>query len=403
LSINANIVLKANNFGGWGMKLHEHQAKEIFAKYGIPVPEGKAAFTLEQAKEIAEELGEFPLVVKAQVHCGGRGKAGGVKIVKNMEELEEAVTSLLGKILKTFQCPDGKPVTRVLIEKATNIDKEYYVAITLDRSKSKPVLMASAAGGMEIEEIVKENPDAIIIETIDPELGLMPYQARKMAFKLGLPVKEASKIFLKMWEIYKDLDASLVEINPLVTTKEGKVVALDAKMDLDDNALFRHPDLAELEDEEQLPPQEREAKKYNLNYVKLNGNIGCMVNGAGLAMTTMDIVKLAGGEPANFLDVGGGANVEQIANAFRILMGDPDVKVVFINIFGGILRVDRLARGIIEASKMVEIRVPIVARLEGTNAEEGRKLLLESGLNIIPVEDMWEGAKKAVELAKDSC
>jgi len=384
------------------MKLHEHQAKEIFAKYGIPVPEGKAAFSIEQAKEIAEELGEFPLVVKAQVHCGGRGKAGGVKIVKNMDELEEAVSSLLGKTLKTFQCPDGKPVTRVLIEKATNIDKEFYAAITLDRSKSKPVLMVSAAGGMEIEEIVKENPDAIIIETIDPELGLMPYQARKLAFKLGLPVKDASKIFLKMWEIYKDLDASLVEINPLVLTKEGKVVALDAKMDIDDNALFRHHDLAELEDEEQLPPQEREAKKYNLNYVKLNGNIGCMVNGAGLAMTTMDIVKLAGGEPANFLDVGGGANVEQIANAFRILMGDPDVKVVFINIFGGILRVDRLAKGIIEASKMVEIRVPIVARLEGTNAEEGRKLLLESGLDIIPVKDMWEGAKKAVELAKES-
>ncbi len=384
------------------MKLHEHQAKEIFAKYGIPVPEGKAAFTVEQAKEIAEELGEFPLVVKAQVHCGGRGKAGGVKIVKNMDELEEAVVSLLGKTLKTFQCPDGKPVTRVLIEKATDIDKEFYAAITLDRSKSKPVLMASAAGGMEIEEIVKENPDAIIIETIDPELGLMPYQARKMAFKLGLPVKETAKIFLKMWEIYKELDASLVEINPLVLTKEGKVVALDAKMDIDDNALFRHPDLAELEDEEQLPPQEREAKKYNLNYVKLSGNIGCMVNGAGLAMTTMDIVKLAGGEPANFLDVGGGANVEQIANAFRILMGDPDVKVVFINIFGGILRVDRLAKGIIEASKMVEIRVPIVARLEGTNAEEGRKLLLESGLNIIPVKDMWEGAKKAVELAKEA-
>jgi len=384
------------------MKLHEHQAKEIFAKYGIPVPEGKVAFTVEQAKEIAEELGEFPLVVKAQVHCGGRGKAGGVKIVKNMDELEEAVANLLGKTLKTFQCPDGKPVTRVLIEKATNIDKEYYAAITLDRSKSKPVLMASAAGGMEIEEIVKENPDAIIIETIDPELGLMPYQARKMAFKLGLPVKEAAKIFLKMWEVYKENDASLVEINPLVVTKEGKVVALDAKMDLDDNALFRHPELAELEDEEQLPPQEREAKKYNLNYVKLNGNIGCMVNGAGLAMTTMDIVKLAGGEPANFLDVGGGANVEQIANAFRILMGDPDVKVVFINIFGGILRVDRLAKGIIEASKMVEIRVPIVARLEGTNAEEGRKLLLESGLNIIPVKDMWEGAQKAVELAKQA-
>ncbi len=384
------------------MKLHEHQAKEIFAKYGIPVPEGKVAFSLDQAKDIAEELGEFPLVVKAQVHCGGRGKAGGVKIVKNMEELEDAVANLLGRTLKTFQCPDGKPVTRVLIEKATNIDKEFYTAITLDRSKSKPVLMASAAGGMEIEEIVKENPEALIMETIDPELGLMPYQARKMAFKLGLPVREAAKIFLKMWEVYKENDASLVEINPLVLTKEGNIVALDAKMDIDDNALFKHPELAELEDEEQLPPQEREAKKYHLNYVKLNGNIGCMVNGAGLAMTTMDIIKLAGGEPANFLDVGGGANVEQIANAFRILMGDPDVKVVFINIFGGILRVDRLAKGIIEASKMVEITVPIVARLEGTNAEEGRKLLLESGLNIVPVKDMWEGAQKAVELAKQS-
>ncbi len=382
------------------MKLHEHQAKEIFAKYGIPVPEGKVAFSLKEAKEVAQELGEYPLVVKAQIHCGGRGKAGGVKIVKNEEELEEAVNNLLGKVLKTFQCPDGKPVNRVLIEKATNIDKEYYLAITLDRSKSKPVIMVSAAGGMEIEEIVKENPDAIIIETIDPELGLMPYQARELAFKLGLPVKEFANIALKLYKIYSDLDASLVEINPLVLTKEGNLVALDAKLDIDDNALFRHKDLEEMEDESQIPELEAEAKKYGLNYIKLNGNIGCMVNGAGLAMATMDIIKLAGGEPANFLDVGGGANVEQIANAFRILMADPDVKAVFINIFGGILRVDRLAQGLIEASKLVELKVPVVARLEGTNVEEGKKLLQESGLNFIIAEDMWDGAKKAVELVK---
>ncbi len=382
------------------MKLHEHQAKEIFAKYGIPVPEGKVAFSLKEAKEIAQELGEYPLVVKAQIHCGGRGKAGGVKIVKSEEELEEAVNNLLGKVLKTFQCPDGKPVNRVLIEKATNIDKEYYLAITLDRSKSKPVIMVSAAGGMEIEEIVKENPDAIIIETIDPELGLMPYQARELAFKLGLPVKEFASIALKLYKIYSDLDASLVEINPLVLTKEGNLIALDAKLDIDDNALFRHKDLEGMEDESQIPELEAEAKKYGLNYIKLNGNIGCMVNGAGLAMATMDIIKLAGGEPANFLDVGGGANVEQIANAFRILMADPDVKAVFINIFGGILRVDRLAQGLIEASKLVELKVPVVARLEGTNVEEGKKLLQESGLNFIIAEDMWDGAKKAVELAK---
>ncbi|GAB6065128.1 ADP-forming succinate--CoA ligase subunit beta [Aquifex pyrophilus] len=381
------------------MKLHEHQAKEIFAKYGIPVPEGKVAFSLKEAKDVAEELGEFPLVVKAQIHCGGRGKAGGVKVVKDMDELEKAVEGMLGKVLKTFQCPDGKPVNRVLIEKATNIDKEYYLAITLDRSKSKPVIMVSAAGGMEIEEIVKENPDAIIIETIDPELGLMPYQARELAFRLNLPVNEFANIALKLYKIYSELDASLVEINPLVLTKEGNLIALDAKVDIDDNALFRHKDLEEMEDESQIPELEAEAKKYGLNYIKLNGNIGCMVNGAGLAMATMDIIKLAGGEPANFLDVGGGANVEQIANAFRILMADPDVKAVFINIFGGILRVDRLAQGLIEASKMVELKVPVVVRLEGTNVEEGKRMLQESGLNFITAEDMWDGAKKAVELA----
>jgi len=382
------------------MKLHEHQAKEILKKYNLPVPEGKVAFSLQEAKQVAEELGEFPLVVKAQVHCGGRGKAGGVKLVKSMEELETAVEGMLGKVLKTFQCPDGKPVNRVWIEKATPIEKEYYLSITLDRAVSKPVLMASAEGGMEIEEVAKEKPEAIHMLHIDPDLGLMPSQARNLAFKLGLPVNDFVKIALGLYKAYEELDASLVEINPLVLTKDGKLVLLDAKVEIDDNALFRHKDLEEMEDLTQLDPLEVEAKTYSLNYIKLDGNIGCMVNGAGLAMTTMDIIKLAGGEPANFLDVGGGANVEQVANAFRILMADKNVKAVFINIFGGILRCDRLANGLIEAAKIVEIKVPVVVRMEGTNVEEGKRILSESGLNFITAEDMWDGAKKAVELAK---
>lgn len=382
------------------MKLHEHQAKEIFARYGIPVPEGKVAFTLQEAQRVAEELGTFPLVVKAQVHCGGRGKAGGVKVVRDGKELTDAVKSMLGKTLKTFQCPDGKPVSRVWIEKAAVIDKEYYLSITLDRARRKPVLMASAAGGMEIEEIAKENPEAILIECIDPSLGLMPYQARRLAFKLGLPAGEFSRLALSLYKVYLDLDASLVEVNPLVLDGEGKLIALDAKVELDDNALFRHKDVEEMEDETQVSPLEVEAKKYGLNYIKLSGNIGCMVNGAGLAMATMDIVKLAGGEPANFLDVGGGANVEQIANAFRILTADEDVKAVFINIFGGILRCDRLAQGLVEAGKITKLSVPIVVRMEGTNVEEGKKILAESGMNFINAEDMWDGAKKAVELSK---
>ncbi len=381
------------------MKLHEHQAKEIFARYGIPVPEGRVAFTLDEAISSARELGDYPLVVKAQVHCGGRGKAGGVKIVKSEDELREAVEGMLGKVLKTFQCPEGKPVTRVWIEKATAIDKEYYLSITLDRARSKPVLMASSAGGMEIEEIAKENPEAIIIEEIDPALGLMPYQARSLAFRLGLPVKDLSTILLKLYKIYQDLDASLVEINPLVLTKEGSVVALDAKLDIDDNSAFRHRDIEEMEDKSQISPLEVEAQRHGLNYIKLSGNIGCMVNGAGLAMATMDIIKLAGGEPANFLDVGGGANVDQIANAFRILMADEDVRAVFINIFGGILRCDRLAQGLVEAGKQVELKVPIVVRMEGTNVDEGKKILDESGMNFINAEDMWDGARKAVDLA----
>ncbi|GBC88114.1 Succinate--CoA ligase [ADP-forming] subunit beta [bacterium HR13] len=381
------------------MKLHEHQAKEILKRYNLPVPEGRVAFSVQEALQASEELGDYPLVVKAQVHCGGRGKAGGVKLVKNQEELREAVESMLGKVLKTFQCPEGKPVNRVWIEKATNIEKEFYLSITLDRSVSKPVFMASAEGGMEIEEVAKEKPEAIHTLHIDPALGLMPFQARKIAFKLGLPVNEFVKIALALYRAYMDMDASLVEINPLVLTKEGNLILLDAKMEIDDNAMLRHKDMEELEDLTQLDPLEIEAKRYSLNYIKLDGNIGCMVNGAGLAMTTMDIIKLAGGSPANFLDVGGGANVEQIANAFRILMADKNVKAVFINIFGGILRCDRLAQGLIEAAKMVEIKVPVVVRMEGTNVEEGRRLLSESGLNFVNAVDMWDGAKKATELA----
>ncbi len=386
------------------MKVHEHQAKEIFRKYGLPVPEGYPAFTVEEAVEAAQQIGRFPVVVKAQIHAGGRGKAGGVKLAHNLDEVQQYAAELLGKTLVTFQTgPEGLPVSRVYIEEGTNIDKEYYVAITLDRSKSKLIIMASAEGGMEIEEVAAKNPEAIITEVIDPFLGLRPYQAREIALKLGFPknlINKVASIFVKLYEVYMKEDASMVEINPLVLTKEGNVVVLDAKVDFDDNALFRHPDIMEMEDPTQESELEVKAKQYNLNYIKLDGNIACMVNGAGLAMATMDTIKLAGGEPANFLDVGGSANAEQIANAFKIILSDPNVKAIFINIFGGILRCDRLAEGIIEASKEVKPHVPIVVRMEGTNVELGKKMLAESGLDLIPADTMWEGAVKAVELAK---
>ncbi len=388
------------------MKVHEHQAKEIFRKYGLPVPEGYPAFTVEEAVEAAQQIGRFPVVVKAQIHAGGRGKAGGVKLAHNLDEVQKYAAELLGKTLVTFQTgPEGLPVSRVYIEEGTNIDKEYYVAITLDRSKSKLIIMASAEGGMEIEEVAAKNPEAIITEVIDPFLGLRPYQAREIALKLGFPknlINKVASIFVKLYEVYMNEDASMVEINPLVLTKEGNVVVLDAKVDFDDNALFRHPDIMEMEDPTQESELEVKAKQYNLNYIKLDGNIACMVNGAGLAMATMDTIKLAGGEPANFLDVGGSANAEQIANAFKIILSDPNVKAIFINIFGGILRCDRLAEGIIEASKEVKPHVPIVVRMEGTNVELGKKMLAESGLDLIPADTMWEGAVKAVELAKQA-
>jgi len=386
------------------MKVHEHQAKEIFAKYGLPVPKGYPAFTVEEAVEAAQQLGKFPVVVKAQIHAGGRGKAGGVKLANGLDEVQKYAAELLGKTLVTFQTgPEGLPVSRIYIEEGTNIDREFYVAITLDRSKSKLIIMASAEGGMEIEEVAAKNPDAIITEVIDPFIGLRPFQAREIALKLGFPknlINKVAGVFLKLYDVYMKEDASMVEINPLVLTKEGNVVVLDAKVDFDDNALFRHPDIMEMEDPTQESELEVRAKQYNLNYIKLDGNIACMVNGAGLAMATMDTIKLAGGEPANFLDVGGSANAEQIANAFKIILSDPNVKAIFINIFGGILRCDRLAEGIIQASKEVKPHVPIVVRMEGTNVELGKKMLAESGLDLIPADTMWEGAQKAVELAK---
>ncbi|WP_456464432.1 ADP-forming succinate--CoA ligase subunit beta [Persephonella sp.] len=388
------------------MKVHEHQAKEIFAKYGLPVPKGYPAFTVEEAVEAAQQLGKFPVVVKAQIHAGGRGKAGGVKLANNLDEVQKYAAELLGKTLITFQTgPEGLPVSRIYIEEGTNIDKEYYVAITLDRSKSKLIIMASSEGGMEIEEVAATNPEAIITEEIDPFIGLRAFQARNIALKLGFPknlINKVAGVFLKLYNVYMKEDASMVEINPLVLTKEGNIVVLDAKVDFDDNALFRHPDIMEMEDPTQESELEVKAKQYNLNYIKLDGNIACMVNGAGLAMATMDTIKLAGGEPANFLDVGGSANAEQIANAFKIILSDPNVKAIFINIFGGILRCDRLAEGIIQASKEVNPHVPIVVRMEGTNVELGKKMLAESGLDLIPADTMWEGAQKAVELAKQT-
>ncbi|NPA16447.1 ADP-forming succinate--CoA ligase subunit beta [Persephonella sp.] len=388
------------------MKVHEHQAKEIFKKYGLPVPQGYPAFTVEEAVEAAQQIGKFPVVVKAQIHAGGRGKAGGVKLAHSLDEVQKYAAELLGKTLVTFQTgPEGLPVSRIYIEEGTNIDKEYYVAITLDRSKSKLIIMASAEGGMEIEEVAATNPDAIITEVIDPFMGLRPFQARNIALKLGFPknlINKVAGVFLKLYDVYMKEDASMVEINPLVLTKEGNIVVLDAKVDFDDNALFRHPDIMEMEDPTQESELEVKAKQYNLNYIKLDGNIACMVNGAGLAMATMDTIKLAGGEPANFLDVGGSANAEQIANAFKIILSDPNVKAIFINIFGGILRCDRLAEGIIQASKEVKPHVPIVVRMEGTNVELGKKMLAESGLDLIPADTMWEGAQKAVELAKQA-
>lgn len=385
------------------MKIHEYQAKAILARYGVTTPRGEVAYTKEEVREAAQRLKSNVVVVKAQIHAGGRGKGGGVKLARSGDEAEDIAGHILGMNLITPQTgPAGRLVKRVLIEEGLDIKRELYLGLLVDRASGLPVFMASAAGGMEIEEVAKENPEAILRETIQPVVGLQPYQARKIAFGLGLPgdvATHATPFFQALYRAFIDTDASLLEINPCVLTGDGKLVALDAKMTFDDNALFRHPSLRELRDLDEEDPLEVEASKYGLNYIKLDGSVACMVNGAGLAMATMDIIKYAGGSPANFLDVGGGASSEQVKNAFRILMSDPSVRAVFINIFGGILRCDVLATGVVAAAKDLQLKVPVVVRMEGTNVEMGQKILRESGLNFTIADGMKDGAQKVVALA----
>jgi succinyl-CoA synthetase beta subunit len=385
------------------MKIHEYQAKAILARYGVTTPRGEVAYTKEEAREAAQRLKSNVVVVKAQIHAGGRGKGGGVKLARSGDEAEDIAGHILGMTLVTPQTgPAGRIVKRVLIEEGLDIKRELYLGLLVDRASGLPVFMASAAGGMEIEEVAKDNPEAILREAIHPVVGLQPYQARKIAFGLGLPgevATHATPFFQALYRAFIDTDASLLEINPCVLTGDGKLVALDAKMTFDDNALFRHPNLRELRDLDEEDPLEVEASKYGLNYIKLDGSVACMVNGAGLAMATMDIIKYAGGSPANFLDVGGGASSEQVKNAFRILMSDPSVRAVFINIFGGILRCDVLATGVVAAAKDLQLKVPVVVRMEGTNVELGQKILRESGLNFTIADGMKDGAQKVVALA----
>jgi succinyl-CoA synthetase beta subunit len=385
------------------MKIHEYQAKAILAKFGVPVPRGEVAFTKEEARAAAERLGTKIVVVKAQIHAGGRGKAGGVKLARSVDEAASLAERILGMKLVTPQTgEEGRVVRRLLIEEGLDIKRELYLSILVDRAAGAPVFMASAAGGMEIEEVAKTNPEAILRETIPPATGMQPYQARKIAFGLGLPsemLPVATKFFQSLYRAFTDTDASLLEINPCVMTGSGRLVALDAKVNFDDNALYRHPDFKELRDLDEETPLEVEASKFKLNYIKLDGTVGCMVNGAGLAMATMDIIKLSGGSPANFLDVGGGASEEQVKNAFRILISDPNVQAVFVNIFGGILRCDVLASGVVNAAKELKLEVPVVVRMEGTNVKQGQEILRNSGLNFTIASGMKDGAEKAVALA----
>jgi succinyl-CoA synthetase beta subunit len=386
------------------MKIHEYQAKAILSKYGVPVPQGEVIFNASEATAAAQRLGGGTVVVKAQIHAGGRGKGGGVKVVKGADEALAVAQKILGMNLVTHQTgPSGQVVKRVLIEQGLQIKRELYLGIVLDRASERLVLMVSQEGGVEIEKVAEETPEKIFKEYIHPGIGLSPYQARTLAFALGLEgpqVGQAVKLMTALYTAFVATDASLLEINPLIVTADGNLLALDAKMNFDDNALFRHADFKELRDPGEEDPLEVEASKFSLNYIKLDGTIGCMVNGAGLAMATMDIIKLAGGEPANFLDVGGGANAEQIKNAFRILMADKAVRAVLINIFGGILRCDVLAEGVIAAVKDLGVPVPIVIRMEGTNVEQGKKMLKESGLNFETADDMNEAARKVVAAAK---
>ena len=389
------------------MKIHEYQAKGILAKYGVAVPRGEVATTKDEAVEAAKRLlaaGAKGIVVKAQIHAGGRGKGGGVKLAKTADEAAELAGKILGMQLVTHQTgPQGQKVQRLLIEETLPIERELYLGIVLDRAASKLVFMASASGGMEIEEVAAKDPKAILKETIDPAVGFQPFQARKIAFGLGLKPEQVTPAVQLMTALYRatvETDASLCEINPFITTTDARVFALDAKMNFDDNALFRHKDIKELRDIAEEDPLEVEASKYSLNYIRLDGNIACMVNGAGLAMATMDIIQYAGGMPANFLDVGGGANAEQVEHAFQILLSDKNVKAVLINIFGGILRVDTLAKGVVEAAKKTKIGLPVVLRLEGTNVEQGREILKQSGFNFIVANTMKDAAEKVVAAAR---
>ena len=385
------------------MKIHEYQGKALLKDYGVPVPRGIVARTPDEAENAARELGTDVVVVKAQIHAGGRGKGGGVKIAKSPEEARQLAEQILGMMLVTHQTgPEGREVKTLLIEEGLPIDREFYLGITLDRVTGRNVFMASSAGGMDIEKVAEETPDLILKETIDPSVGLRPYQARKLAFGLGIPndlVNQAAKFMLSLYDAYEKMDASLVEINPFLLTKDNRLIALDAKVNFDDNAMFRHKEYADLRDLNEEEPLEIEASKFDLNYIKLDGNIGCMVNGAGLAMATMDIIKLAGGEPANFLDVGGGASQERVEQAFKILLADENVKAVLINIFGGIVRCDMVANGVVAAAKNLGVSIPIVARLEGTNVEEGRRVLHDSGIGIIPATTMNDAAEKVVSAA----
>jgi succinyl-CoA synthetase beta subunit len=386
------------------MNIHEYQGKQILKSYGVAVPNGKVAFTVEEAVEAAKELGTQVCVVKAQIHAGGRGKAGGVKVAKNLDEVRTYASEILGKTLVTHQTgPEGKEVKRLLIEEGCDIKKEYYVGLVLDRATSRVVLMASEEGGTEIEEVAANTPEKIFKEEIDPVIGLQPFQARRIAFNINIPkelINQAVKFMTGLYNAYIEKDCSIAEINPLVVTGDGKVMALDAKLNFDSNALFRQKDVLEYRDLEEEDPKEIEASKYDLSYIALDGNIGCMVNGAGLAMATMDIVKHYGGDPANFLDVGGGATAEKVTEAFKIILSDPNVKGIFVNIFGGIMKCDVIAEGVVEAAKQVGLNIPLVVRLEGTNVDLGKKILAESGLNITAAESMADGAQKIVSLVK---
>ena len=385
------------------MKIHEYQAKELLKKFNVPVPRGIVARSPEEAYHAAKELAATPVVVKAQIHAGGRGKGGGVKLAKTADEARELAGRMLGMKLVTHQTgPEGREVRVLLIEEGLPIDREFYLGIVLDRASGRPVFMASAAGGMDIEEVAARTPEKIFKETIDPAVGFRPFQARKLAFSLGLPaelISQAAKFMQLLYAAYESMDASLVEINPFLLTKDNRLIALDAKINFDDNALFRHPDFKDLRDLNEEEPLEIEASKFDLNYIKLDGNIACMVNGAGLAMATMDIIKLAGGEPANFLDVGGGASQERVEAAFRILLADPAVRAVLINIFGGIVRCDMVARGVVGAATNLGVKVPVVVRLEGTNVEEGQRVIRESGMNFTVANGMKDAAEKVVGLA----